>query len=180
MHDLVVKKAPMPFWAAGLLLGVVQIIAVAAYKPLGVSTQFVVADARVIQAAAPDYSRQHPLIGQEKYTRLGYGFWLDIGILIGGLGAAVAAKRFSPSIRPVWSKRNGHSRAFRLVTAFAGGFLILLGARLAHGCTSGQLASGFAQLSLSGFVFALPLFAFAMLTAYLVYPKAPSETDLGI
>lgn len=177
MQDLVVKKAPLPFWAAGLLLGIVQIIAIAAEKPIGVSTQFVVLDAKVIHNTAPDYAQKHPLIRKEKYRKFGYGFWLDIGILIGGLAAALTVNRFKPAIRPAWSKQNGHSRPFRIVTAFIGGFLILLGARMAHGCTSGQLASGLAQLAVSSVPFMLTLFAFAMLTAYLVYPKTPILPD---
>ena len=60
-----------------------------------------------------------------------------------------------------------------MIAGFIGGFLILLGARMAHGCTSGQFASGWAQLSLSVVPFTITLFGFGMLTALLVYRKTP-------
>ena len=56
---------------------------------------------------------------------------------------------------------------------FVGGVFILLGARLAHGCTSGQFASGWAQLSLAAVPFTVGLFGFGMLTARIFYPKVP-------
>ncbi|MEN6308552.1 MAG: YeeE/YedE thiosulfate transporter family protein, partial [Anaerohalosphaeraceae bacterium] len=61
----------------------------------------------------------------------------------------------------------------RFLVGFIAGILILLGARLAHGCTSGQFASGWAQLSLSAVPFTITLFAFGMLAARIVFPKTP-------
>ena len=46
----------MPWWAAGLLLGLVQVLAIALVKPMGVSKQFVVADTKVLNRVAPEYS----------------------------------------------------------------------------------------------------------------------------
>ena len=48
MENLIVRKSPLPWWAAGILLGLTQVLAIALVKPLGVSTQFVVADAKII------------------------------------------------------------------------------------------------------------------------------------
>jgi len=67
----------------------------------------------------------------------------------------------------------GNNVLGRFVISFIGGFLILLGARFAHGCTSGQFASGWAQLALSAIPFTITLFAFGILTARLFYPKTP-------
>ena len=66
--------------------------------------------------------------------------------------------------------------AKRFIAGFIGGFLILLGARFAHGCTSGQFASGWAQLSLSVVPFTITMFGCGVLTAYFVYPKVPTIT----
>ena len=52
-----VRKAPLPWLAGGLFLGLVQVAAIAAYKPLGVSTQFVVVDSLVLHEAAPEYAK---------------------------------------------------------------------------------------------------------------------------
>ena len=75
---------------------------------------------------------------------------------------------------PVWWRVNhGGASWKRLAAAFAGGFLILLGARFAHGCTSGQFASGWAQLSVAALPFTVALFGAAMLTARFVYRRTP-------
>lgn len=174
MQDLMVKRAPLPWWAAGLLLGAIQILAVAAEKPLGVSTQFVVVDAVILHKTAPEYSISHPLISQEKYSRVGYGFWLDVGIILGALGAALATGGWKLRGLPVWAKANRQSVPVRLGIGFIAGILILFGARLAHGCTSGNFASGLSQLALSSIPFAAGLFGFGMLTAMLFYPKTPA------
>ena len=174
MEDRVVRKALLPWWAAGLLLGLVQVLAIGLTKPLGVSTQFVVADAKVMNKIAPSYTENHPLISKEKYKKYGYGWWLDVGLIAGAFLAALLAGKWKIRKTTVWwQASHGDKVRTRFVVGFAGGFLILLGARMAHGCTSGQFASGWAQLSLSVLPFTVTLFGFGMLTAYLVYPKVP-------
>ena len=174
MKELMVRKAPLPWWAAGIFLGLIQILAIALVKPLGVSTQFVVADAKMINKIDPEYSQAHPLIGKEKYQKFGYGWWLDIGLIAGAFLSALLIRRWKVRTTSVWWQMNrGPSVAKRFLAGLVGGFFILLGARFAHGCTSGQFASGWAQLSLSAVPFTITLFGFGMLTAYLVYPKTP-------
>ena len=169
-----VRKEPLPWLAAGILLGLVQLLAIGLVKPLGVSTQFVVADAKIIKQAAPGYTKDHPLINTDKYQKFGYGWWFDIGLVIGAFLAALIIGRWKLRFTTVWWRQNhGSSILTRLVAGFFGGFLILLGARFAHGCTSGQFASGWAQLSLSVLPFTVTLFGFGMLTALIVYPKSP-------
>ena len=174
MNDLTVRKAPLPWWAAGILLGLVQVLAVGLVKPLGVSTQFVVADSKLIHSVATNYAQNHPLISKSKYQKFGYGWWLDVGLVVGALLGALLVRRWKVQKTTVWWRVNrGSAVGPRLLTGFVGGFLILLGARFAHGCTSGQFASGWAQLSVSALPFTVAMFAFGMLTAYLVYPKVP-------
>ena len=177
MDESVIRKTPLPWWAAGLLLAAVMLVAVAVKKPLGVSTQFVVADTQVLEVAAPGYTASHPVISSDKYRKLGYGWWLDVGLVVGAAAAAVAAGRWSfRKSTAWWTANHGPSAAKRFVAAFLGGFFILLGARIAHGCTSGQMASGLAQLSLSAIPFTVGLFGVGMIVARIVYPKAP-ETE---
>lgn len=49
--------------------------------------------------------------------------------------------------------------------SFIGGFIILFGARMADGCTSGHMMSGMMQGSVSGFIFAAAVFIVAIPTA---------------
>jgi uncharacterized membrane protein YedE/YeeE len=177
MEELMVKKAPLPWWAAGIMLGLIQVLAIGLVKPLGVSTQFVVANAKMITQINKDYAESHPLISKDKYQKFGYGWWLDVGLIVGAFLAAVLIRRWKIQKTTVWWQTNqGASTVKRLITGFIGGFLILLGARFAHGCTSGQFASGWAQLSLSVVPFTITMFGFGMLTAYFVYPKVPIIT----
>ncbi len=169
-----VKRALLPWFSAGLLLGFVQVAAVAVHKPLGVSTQFVTAGTQVLEKVVPSYVEGHPLIAKKKYRVPGYGWWLDIGILLGAFGASVLFRRFKVRKAPVWWEFNrGGGAGKRFAAAFAGGILILFGARLAHGCTSGQFASGWAQLSFSAVPFTIALFGAAMVTAFFIYPRSP-------
>ncbi len=174
MQEKVVKKSPLPWWAAGLLLGIVQILAIGLKKPIGVSTQFVVVEGIALHKAAPDYSQNHGVLKNEKYQKLGYGWWLDVGLVAGAFLAALLAGRWRIRKTTIWWQASrGTSVRGRMIAGFIGGFLILLGARMAHGCTSGQFASGWAQLSLSVVPFTITLFGFGMLTAFVVYRKIP-------
>jgi hypothetical protein len=174
MSEPKVAKAIVPWWVAGIILGLVQILAVWVADPLGVSTQFVILDAKAINRFAPEYTQNHPLISQPKNQAIGYGFWLDVGIVVGSLVAAIAYRRWKLQTTTVWwTVGRGGTVVGRFISGFFAGILILLGARLANGCTSGQFASGWAQLSLSAAPFTVTLFAFGMLTAWMMYPKTP-------
>jgi uncharacterized membrane protein YedE/YeeE len=59
--------------------------------------------------------------------------------------------------------------------AFAGGFIVLFGARLAGGCTSGHMMSGMMQTAVSGYIFAAAAFAAAIPVAILLYGKGGNE-----
>jgi uncharacterized membrane protein YedE/YeeE len=52
--------------------------------------------------------------------------------------------------------------------SFIGGFLLLYGARMADGCTSGHMMSGMMQGSVSGYIFAAAVFAIAIPTAIFI------------
>jgi hypothetical protein len=54
---------------------------------------------------------------------------------------------------------------------FFAGLLVLFGARLAGGCTSGHMMSGMMQTSLSGYLFAISAFAVAVPAAVLIYRR---------
>ncbi len=51
---------------------------------------------------------------------------------------------------------------------FIGGILLLFGARMAGGCTSGHMMSGMMQSSVSGYVFAASVFIVAIPTALII------------
>ena len=71
----------------------------------------------------------------------------------------------------VWRQRFGEDPRSPLYNVFFAGILVLFGARLAGGCTSGHMMSGMMQTSLSGYLFALGAFAAAVPAAVLVYKR---------
>ena len=71
----------------------------------------------------------------------------------------------------VWRQRFGENPSLRYVTVFFAGVLVLFGARLAGGCTSGHMMSGMMQTSLSGYLFAMGAFAIGVPAAILVYKR---------
>ncbi|MBI2809797.1 MAG: YeeE/YedE family protein [Candidatus Melainabacteria bacterium] len=105
--------------------------------------------------------------------------WIDWqGALVIGLftGAYLAGKiskdpSASEPVPQLWKENIGDGRPRRYIGAFIGGVLILLGARLAGGCTSGHGISGGMQLAVSSWVFMLGLFAVGIPTALLIYRK---------
>ncbi len=59
----------------------------------------------------------------------------------------------------------------RPADAFVAGFIVLFGARLAGGCTSGHMMSGIMQTAASGYLFAAGAFAVGIPVAMLLYPR---------
>jgi uncharacterized membrane protein YedE/YeeE len=96
-------------------------------------------------------------------------------VLVGGifLGAFVSsrlsgdhAKECVPSL---WAWRFGSSKALRYGAAFVGGVLLLFGARMAGGCTSGHGLSGGLQLALSSWTFLAAMCVSGIATALLLF-----------
>ena len=87
------------------------------------------------------------------------GSWLDVGIIVGALLAALLASQWK--FKKIKSLR-------QVVAAILGGLLMGYGARLAGGCNIGALYSSIASLSVSGWVFAIFLFVGAFIGSKLL------------
>ncbi len=102
--------------------------------------------------------------------KLNYGVLFLAGTLIGGALSALASGGWKIETVPsVWAERFGASQLKRYAGAFIGGLIVMFGARLANGCTSGNGISGGLQLALSGWVFLAVLFPTATLTAFIMF-----------
>jgi uncharacterized protein len=92
------------------------------------------------------------------------------GAFLSGLVLSVLKKEFKLRlIHENWARFKGNSKSRRITWAFIGGFLLLFGARLAGGCTSGHVISGGMQLAVSSLVFAVFVFAGFLITGKLFY-----------
>jgi uncharacterized membrane protein YedE/YeeE len=154
-------------YVTGVGLGLVLLAAfVVMGRGLGASGAFASSAAGVAAIISPEHARASSLFAG--YLSADGGPWLDwlifeiLGVAIGGaLSAWLAGRlRFEVERGPRLSRRS------RLVTAFAGGGVMGLGAVLARGCTSGQALTGGALLSVGSWLFMIGAFA----AAYLVAP----------
>jgi uncharacterized membrane protein YedE/YeeE len=71
----------------------------------------------------------------------------------------------------VWKERFGPSVPKRFVAAFLGGVVIMFGARMAGGCTSGHGISGGLQLALSSWLFLGVMFATGLAVTAVLFRK---------
>ncbi len=175
----------------GIALGLVFLLAVTLVKPIGVSTQFVIldgiawnflSDEVVVEnsSAKSGYSSSNAYLNKSggKYAKniakpLNYSFIFALAMIVGGF---IARKLQSSKddketmiVPDVWKESFGDSLSKRYLTTFVGGMLVLFGARLAGGCTSGHMMSGMMQTSLSGYLFAIGTFAVAVPVAVFMY-----------
>ena len=191
MNELKTQTPLVPWWTAGLLLGLVQVLAIALAQPLDVSNQFVVADAKTLERVAPEYAENHPLIQALKeqdlqsntpgLLGLASGWWLTIGLVLGAFLAALHLKTWKVRVSSAWWRQNhADPVVLRLISGFCGGFCALLGAGLAYGSIVGLCGSGWAQLAVSAIPFTIAALSSGMLIAYLVYRKAPNKDRQGL
>ncbi|MHB8922543.1 MAG: YeeE/YedE thiosulfate transporter family protein [Thermoleophilia bacterium] len=155
----------------GILLGLLNTFALATYASLGASRNYVVVDNLLLKAfgsglnATNSYLSQYPV-------KADWLLMVGVGMVIGGFTAAALKGGLNTrSVPRLWKSRFGDSKPKRFAAAFAGGFLLLFGARIAGGCTSGHVLSGTAMLAASGFVFAIAILASGILTAKLLYRR---------
>ena len=162
-------KAWSPY-AAGVLIGLLQIPAFLLIETaLGTSSSYVTIAAHV--AALVDAS-----IGKMDYlAKHMYGaknLWqvaMVVGIAVGAFLSMKASGAGRQIVSPVWKRAVGFdSLSSRAPMAFAGGFIMVLGARIADGCTTGHGISGMAQLAVGSTLAVAAMFAGAIATALLM------------
>jgi hypothetical protein len=158
---------PVPHWATlGVLFGFLSAGAIALYGPIGVSGTYPRLVGATLRAITPEYAAANPYL-VKMGTLVTPETMLVIGLLIGGfLSSRLFAGAKAPSVDRVHARETTDAR--RYVDAFVGGFLILFGARLAGGCTSGHIISGMTQLAVSSTIFAAAVFAGGIGTAKLM------------
>ncbi len=95
-----------------------------------------------------------------------------LGAFLAGLAASLVFGDFRlTSIHKRWKERKGGSSAARLLWAFIGGFILIFGARMAGGCTSGHIFSGGMQMAISSLVFGLFVVVGLIVTGKIFYKK---------
>lgn len=156
-----------PRWAGlGVAFGLLGALSIALFGPIGVSTTYPRVVGAGLDRLVPGFAAAQPYL-----AKIGMGLTpetlLVVGLLIGGfLSARVFGRTDTPAVEPIHAHERTPAR--RYLDAFVGGVLLLFGARLAGGCTSGHIISGISQLAVSGLLFGAGVFATGILTAKLL------------
>ena len=177
----------------GLALAFVFLLGITLVKPVGVSAQFVIVDGIIWDLFSADtvvedvssktgYASNNAYLNKSggKYAKniaapINYSFIFVLAMVAGGFVASKmqTSDHGTEMIDPpkVWQKKLGRSTTKRYLFAGLGGVLVLFGARLAGGCTSGHMMSGMMQTALSGYLFAFGAFSAAVVTAIFMYGR---------
>ena len=163
-------------YGVGAMIGVLSwVVFVVTVSPLGIST--------AISAVSGGVAA--PLVGAETVAtnaywarhamKLDYGMLFLIGTFLGGLASAVVSGRFKiESVPSAWAQRFGPSRAKRFFWSIVGGAMVMYGARMAGGCTSGNGISQGLQLAVVGWTFLAVMFITGLATAAILFRSRQS------
>lgn len=163
------EKAWSPY-VAGIAIGLLQIPAFLLIETaLGTSSSYVTVGGLLASWIDPsilqiDYVARH-------VAATGKNWW-QVALVVGIASGALISMKLSGAkrqpISPIWARALGSaSPARRYALAFAAGFIMLLGARIADGCTTGHGLSGTAQLAVGSLVAVAAMFAGGIATAML-------------
>ena len=141
-------------------------------KPLGMSTEVSKWSGWVASAVTVSDTVSENAYWSKTKPAFGYS---TVFLLFTMLGAFISAKAGGTfrweKVPEVWGQRFGGGPAKRMAVAFGGGFMLLFGARMAGGCTSGHGISGTLQMAVSGWIFFAVMFAAGIATAKLMFDK---------
>jgi len=169
-------KSWSPF-AVGLAIGLLSWFAFAtADHGLGITTPFEYGAALVQRALGSSneaYFRDHT-------PKLGWEVMVVVGVFIGSLvSSKLSGDREHATVPIAWRRRFGGSVGLRMALALSGGVVMMLGARLARGCTSGHGITGALQLAVSSWIFIVIAFVAAIATALAIYGR-PEPRDARV
>ena len=171
MTNPLTKRSWSPY-LIGAGIGVLSWFAFwSADHPLGITTAFEHTSALLLEATWPGLAESNRYY-QEHSPKIGWEWMLVVGVFLGSLISSLASGDREPITVPaLWERRFGSSVALRLTVALFSAGLMMFGARLAQGCTSGHGISGNLQLAASSWLFSIIFFAVAVVTAFLTYGR---------
>lgn len=165
-HYVAWFKNPWTYVSGAILLSIFQIVTMGATGgSWGVTGPFAVWGAWLYQAFGGSVDHWYFFSTESGRAALNRTFLTDpasvrnLGVIVGALAATVLASQFK-------FKKIKNFR--QVVAAVLGGLLMGYGSRIAFGCNIGALYSGISNMSVSGWVFALFMFAGAFVGSRLL------------
>ncbi len=168
------QKSWSPY-AVGAGIGILSwLVFITADHPLGVSTSYEYTAALLDKAVSPRAEQTNPYFQKKqqegKPPKIDWEWMLVIGIFVGAFTSAkLSGDRTDEKVPDLWRLRFGSGTGKRFAGAFFGGALMMFGARLAQGCTSGHGISGALQLAVSSWLFVVLLFLGGIATSFAIY-----------
>ncbi len=157
-------------YAVGAAVGILSWIAFATLgHGLGVSGPFEELGGMMERSLVPGWADSN---GWQRANRpVVDGEWtIVVGIFLGSFwSASLSGQPRHAGVPPIWRRRFGRSASRRLGWAFAGGALMMFGARLARGCTTGHGITGALSFAVSSWAFLVVAFGAAFATAYTLF-----------
>jgi uncharacterized membrane protein YedE/YeeE len=165
-------------YVVGALIGVLSWFTFAvAGKAIGVSTNFSQAVRLLEEAVVPTHAAANRYFNDYKIpSKIGWEVTILVGILLGAwVSSKLSGDRHEEKVPELWARRFGPSVTKRYLFAFLGGAILMFGARLAGGCTSGHGISGSLQLAVSSWSFFVAMFVSGLVTALAIYKTGKSH-----
>jgi hypothetical protein len=142
-------------------------------RGLGVTSAFENVAALLERRVAPDLTHINRYMQKrEDAPKLDWEAFLVLGLAAGSyLTSRAVPQTQQKGLAPAWKRRFGDDSRTRLVSSFVGGALMMMGARMAKGCTTGHAITGTMQGSASSWIFTPLMFATSVLAARGIYGK---------
>jgi uncharacterized protein len=155
-------SGPSPY-LIGAAIGLLNICAFAAFrKGIGVSGAYETTAALAARRLAPDAAHVNDYVKERKEPpKFNWESWLVLGTILGGMAAA---RTFGGS-NASWVDYPGAEPKRSPLASATGGAMLMFGARMADGCTSGHALSGTAQGAASSWLFTPLMFGVGSLLA---------------
>jgi hypothetical protein len=174
-NDFQMRYLKMKRWspyAVGALIGVLSWFAfVSVDRPIGVSTALSKSAGMIEATVAPTHVSTNAYFLKYR-PAIDWEWMLVVGLAFGAFASSrLSGDRPTEAVNHLWRGRFGASVSKRIIVAFLGGVILMFGARLAGGCTSGHGISGSLQLALSGWVFFGSVFISGIATAYVLFGR---------
>lgn len=152
---------------SGVIIGFQQVPAVLALgDTLGSTSAYMTLISQILTIAPESTKKAFPHLNG---FRTGPGNWWQVIYIVTAIIASLIASTISGTY--------GVVKGVPAADAFFGGFVMLLGSRMASGCTSGHGLSGMALLAIHS-IFAVPaMFAGGIMTAFAMNAADPSYVD---
>ena len=147
------------------LLDVVVFLSATTNRPIGASTSYPWLADTVSGLTDNGYFQKIQTPGSWE------GIFLLGAMIAAFVGSLVKGSFKLTMVHDNWKKYKNNSAASRAAWAFVGGFILIFGARMAGGCTSGHIISGGMQMAFSSFTFGIFVFIGLLLTGKLFYKR---------